>query len=220
MHGTDIYEGGTPRSWRIGHGESQAAPVILDCDGVLLDWTRSFAHWLYLTRKLPVDPRGPCSWDMLAWTGLDSVAVKEAISEFNHSSHFEDLRPCQGALWGVHQMARAGLELHVITSCTDDREAVERRHNNLRRCFGDVFAEIDCLPLGSSKIEFLAAKKPGVWVEDNYMHASDGHAFGHAAFMVRHKHNRKLEATSNPAIRWVNGLHEVVSHAQEITQNG
>lgn len=218
MHGTDIHEGGAPRFWRIGHAESQRSPVILDCDGVLLDWVRSFAHWLYMTRKLPVDPNGPCSYDMQAWTGLDSVAVKDAINEFNHSPVFEDISPAVGARWAVGQMARAGLELHVITSCTDDKTAVERRRRNLRRCFGDVFTEIDCLPLGGNKIELLAAKKPGVWVEDRYIHALDGLYCGHKTYMVRRNHNRHLEGTSKSNIRWIDGLHEVVSDAIKITE--
>jgi beta-phosphoglucomutase-like phosphatase (HAD superfamily) len=194
------------------------ATVLLDCDGVLLEWDRAFAR--FCATRLGTKPcaSGPKHWDLAEWIGVDRDQVFALVDEFNHSPAFGNIWPCHNALRGVAQLVGDGHRLHVITSCSSASEAREMRHANLRRCFGDVFERIVCLPLGFDKSNALIHYPKGcIWVEDNYANAVAGHSAGHHTFMIHRSHNQRDREDSEPTIRWVSEWDDIISLANEVT---
>lgn len=194
------------------------ATVLLDCDGVLLEWDRSFSRWVRTRTGAQPCYRGPQSWNLAEWLGCDDAEALEMVTAFNSSPEFGYLWPCINAVQGVFRLVEDGHALHVITSCSDSPEAQRRRYENLVRCFGDVFNTVICLPLGGEKAGILKRFPPGcIWVEDNYGHAVAGREAGHHTFMIHRSHNQAHRAGSDPMIRWVSTWEDIVSLAQRIT---
>lgn len=194
------------------------AMILLDCDGVLLEWDRSFASWCRKNIGATPCPSGPKDWNLAEWLGCDDAEALSLVAEFNASPEFGNIWPCINAVQGVSRLAFDGHEMHVITSCSEDPEAARRRHENLVRCFGDVFSAVYCLPLGASKAKLLGQFERGcIWVEDNYCHAVAGREAGHHTFMIERSHNRTLRAGADPMIRWVTTWDDIVSLAHRIT---
>lgn len=170
--------------------------VLLDCDGVLLDWESAFREWVTAKLRRPIAAH-PSDWCLSKWLGVTKDEASALVEEFNHGEHFGSLWPVSGAVWAVGGLAEAGFELHVITSCAAKSEVAAQRRQNLAIHFGDVFASVTCLDLGQSKAKALIEHEPGAtWIEDNFTHALTGHALGHRTFVLRYPHNRKHEEGS------------------------
>lgn len=167
--------------------------VLLDCDGVLLDWESAFREWVTTKLRRPIIAQ-PTDWRLANWLGVTEEVASALVEEFNHGEHFGSLRPISGAEWAIGALADTGVEMHVITSCAANPEVAARRRQNLSARFGDVFASVTCLDLGQSKVMALVEHDPGaIWVEDNFNHAFTGRALGHRTFILRYPHNRKHE---------------------------
>lgn len=189
--------------------------IILDCDDVLLDWVKRFRYFCMTERGLNPAEAGPGSWKMTDWLGVSDDEALRLIQDFNASHHFAFLDAVDGAQDAVARLARTH-DLYVLTACSTDPETVERRKQNLRVVFDDVFSSIWCLDLGASKSQALSQFEPSIWVEDNYKHAVAGVEAGHRTFLRRRPHNLSLEAASIPEITWFTEWSEVVAHIEGV----
>lgn len=191
--------------------------VLLDCDGVLLDWESSFREWVTGKLRRPIAAH-PSDWCLSKWLGTTTDEAAALVDEFNHGEFFGNLSPVHGAAWAIGGLAEAGIEMHVITSCSTAPGVTERRRRNLAARFGDVFASVTCLDLGQSKVKALVDHEPGaIWVEDNYIHALTGLALGHRTFVMRYPHNRSYEAShriseSQRALTWCDDWAGIMLH--------
>lgn len=168
--------------------------VVLDCDGVLLDWEKGFFEWMKrahpeYTLKTPY----PEVWDLHHWIGCDKETAAFLVTQFNTSSFFEFLNPMPGAERLIYELGLR-FELYVLTSCSGDEAVRQRRLNNLEGYFGKVFRNVICLPLGMSKMDTLKSFHTVlgrcIWIEDNYQNAAHGFAAGHEAFFLHRPHNK------------------------------
>lgn len=176
--------------------------VLLDCDDVMLNWLDGFR--IYMSKQLgrEICPRGPDSWFMHKWLGIEEDEVVPHIATFNASRHFGDLQPIDGAVRAVEALAETA-EIHVITSCSADQLTWDMRYENLRQHFGPTFESLECLDLGQSKQDALAKYEGNVvWVEDNLKNAMLGVELGHRTYLRRTSHNSRLEADSDKRITW------------------
>lgn len=167
--------------------------ILLDCDGVLLNWEYEFGVWAQneLGRGLATHAN---HWDLTKWLGETKEVADDMIRRFNHSSKFGQLKPMPGAVKVLQAYYMAGHELHVISSCSKNPDVVHLRKENLQREFGGIFASVTCLDLGETKAHTLAQHEPGsIWIEDNYNGAAVGHALGHVAMMLRWPHNMQWD---------------------------
>lgn len=147
---------------------------------------------------------------MAEWIGIDDAATFRLIETFNSSPAFGHLQPYDDALKMVSQLVDEGHTLTVLTSCSDDPTIVNRRVQNLRDCFGDVFPRVICLPLGQSKAQWLEVLRPGIWIEDNYKNALSGQTRGHETYVLRRPHNKKHEIDGvDDVVTWIDTLAEV-----------
>jgi hypothetical protein len=185
--------------------------VLLDCDGVLLNYTagiRPFAKRLY---GLDLDPEGPCDFDMRRWTGLSRDEIVTLVNRFNggEDTGFDALPPMPGAIEGVQRLLDAGYLLHVISSADAGPSSVRSRHKNLNGVFGDVFEEVTLIGLGASKKELLSRFDSCDWVDDHVPNAIEGLEAGHRSHVIRQSHNRSLEEEMTHPLLWSADLLEV-----------
>ena len=197
--------------------------VILDCDGVLLNYTKGLCHFAFRNFGLVLGPDGPCSYDLQKWTGLDRKGVRGLIESFNGGTDtgFEALPPMPGAIEGVRRLREAGCHLYVLSSANAGGASSRSRHRALDACFGDVFEDVILIAIGAPKKDILARFDPCDLVEDHLPNAIAGMEVGHRSHMIRQPHNRAQESASPAGLLWARDLLEVndrinPSHAPEI----
>ena len=182
--------------------------VLLDCDGVLLDWVAGFKNWLQIRKN--ITPKGDCPnmYDMAEWIGAPTDQVMKLINEFNtEAKEFGDLPAEPGAQKFLETLRREH-ELIIISSCSDNPNTVYQRERNLMEAFGDIFADIILVPLGQSKADHLKKFERSLWVEDSYSNGLLGLELGHEAVMVRKPYNIMHEG-EHPDMRWVDTVCQV-----------
>lgn len=175
--------------------------LLLDCDGVLLNWLRGFKDYLYDTYSIELKGR-PDNYSMEEWIGEDEEVIREYIREFNEESDsFGDLGPMPDAVFSMEYLCNEfKLDPVVITSCTDKPDRAEIRKENIKRHFPQV-SEVHCVPLHSSKKEILQEYWENkyeivpMWVEDNFDNAIDGleAGYGGNVFFLDNKYNGTYE---------------------------
>lgn len=187
--------------------------VILDCDGVLLDWCGGFRTYLWKSRGLRVNGSVPGDFSMSDWTGLRAEEASRLAAEFNSDifGGFHDLEPEPGAQEGVSLLLAAGANLRILSSAGTSEQTINLRARNLKHHFGDVFEDTILLPIGQSKRSRLATLSPSIFVDDMPKNAMDAHMTGHDALVLRHHANREMEA-DYPDLIWVNTLEEAAHH--------
>lgn len=188
--------------------QSPARPLILDCDGVLLNWLGGFTRFAesYLGRPMPTENSN--EYDLGIRFGVDHGKIVEMIQIFNsgEGGYFAQLEPLPGAREALEAAHAAGRPLHVVSSCSTLPAVVSGREENLRRDFGDIFDEILCLDPSASKAETLSAFPTGSWVEDNFQNAVVGATVGHTTYLIRQSYNIEYEPDSDhPGLTWVDG---------------
>lgn len=184
--------------------------VLLDVDGVLLDWIGGFREYLSLRGIVPKGDH-PTDYSMRSWLGLEAAQVHSLITSFNTSPYFERLQPCPGAVDAVSRFHDLGLDITVISSC--GREMAGMRRRNLRNVFGGNMGVI-CLDLHESKLTTLAQFDRAIWVEDHDNHAWAGAVHGHRSFCFRTPYNAK-ERTNGEDVQWIEDWHPVLEAARD-----
>lgn len=194
-------------------------PVILDCDGVLLDWETGFRNWVLQHRPTTVfTSEYPTDWDLSHWIGCSPDESMALIQAFNRSAFFGILSAMPGAARMLCELDRRGHPLFVLTSCSSDNLTVARRKRNLELIFAARFHRVICLDLGVPKLETLRAFRmifgECIWVEDNLKNALDGFTAGHRSFFLRRPHNEgqwELEKKGLSPVNPIENLSDLVS---------
>lgn len=171
-------------------------PLFLtDIDDVLVKWFHHFRRYIE-EKGYTFTTKYPNSWNLSGWLlGEDGKPVveseiKQLVLQFNHSEVFEHLEAYEGASEALSEAKRLGYVVVGISSCTDNKDAAVRRHNNMEKNFGkDAFHKIICLPLGGSKTEILKQFAPSIWIDDNIVNVRVGAACGHKSFLMNRPWN-------------------------------
>lgn len=195
-----------------------ARNLLLDCDGVLLDWTAGFRDYAQAVLGKHIDPAGPNDFDLRGWLGCSSEKLQDMIAGFNggDAGHFGRLEPMPGAIEAVRAAQAQGRTLSIITACSTAPRVKALREQNLQDVFGDAFEVIHMIDLSASKQELLSSFENVSWVEDKAENALIGAELGHKSYLIRSSHNLKHEAAlSHPNLTWVDGwdcirLHEAL----------
>jgi hypothetical protein len=167
------------------------------------------------------DPAGPQTWDMAVWLGTTTEQTRKLVQDFNESDNFAYLNPCDGAFRTVWRLKSAGHTCGVLSACGKHHPVGKNRFYNLAFFFNRygqrAFSEINLLPLGSSKFDWLykftrkCDPQSIVFVEDNFEHAKSGVANGITSYCLRRGHNRVDEANhvASSTVRWIDHISEV-----------
>ena len=167
--------------------------ILVDCDGVLLDWQYSFYKWMASRDYHPI-VHG--EYDMGKTFNISSEEAKKMCEYFNCSAAIGWLTPFRDAVKYVRKLHEDhGFVFHCITSLSTDKYAGKLRKKNLESIFGkSVFEEVICLSCGGDKDEALLPYKDTgcLWVEDKPENSIVGAELGLNSILIEHQHNENF----------------------------
>lgn len=168
--------------------------ILVDADGVLLDWTYSFAWWM---NKKGFTVVREDTYDLGEWFGIDTADAMRYVAEFNGSYALRNLPPYKDAMKYVRKLhVDHGYIFHCITAMSEDPDAKKLRTNNLEHLFGStVFDDVIAVGIGASKEEALEPYRDSgcLWVEDKMENAVLGHEMGLESVIMMQAHNQTFE---------------------------
>ena len=169
--------------------------VLVDCDGVLVDWLYSFDSWMKEHGYTAV--AGVNSYDLGDTYNLSKTEIKLLIKTFNESAAICCIPPLRDAVKYVKKMhEELGCVFHCITSLSLNQYAVKLRQENLENLFGKtVFEKIICLDTGADKNDALLPYLDSgcLWVEDKISNAELGASMGLTAVLMEHNFSEDYE---------------------------
>ena len=175
--------------------------ILVDCDGVLLDWIHSFDLWMH-ENGYPLKDQS--AYDVEHRYNLKNTY--QMIEWFNQSAMMGFLPPFRDAIHYVQKLHREhGYVFHCITSMSDNRYSQKLRVMNLEKLFGEtVFEKYVFLPCGANKVNSLADYKNSncYWIEDKVSNAEDGLDAGLDSILLAHDHNASYSGNAIRAKNW------------------
>jgi FMN phosphatase YigB (HAD superfamily) len=186
--------------------------IMVDCDGVLLDWEYAFHVWIERHGHTAVE--GALSiYDISKRYGLGKEQAKMLIRMFNESAAIGYLPPLRDAVYYVRKLHEEhGFIFHAITSLSNDPNAQHLRTKNLKRLFGDTaFEKYIYLDTGADKDDVLKQYEGSgcYWVEDKYLNAKAGLRFGLNSIIMGHEHNAQY--TDIPRVQNWKQIYEMIT---------
>jgi FMN phosphatase YigB (HAD superfamily) len=166
--------------------------ILVDADGVLLNWEYAFAIWMEEHGFSKVEG-GQFIYDIGERYGIDKAQGKKLIRMFNESAAIGFLPPHRDAMYYIKRLHEEhGYIFHCITSLSKDINAQRLREMNLTKLFGKTaFEKIVCLDTGADKNYALEeyAGSGCWWVEDKPENADLGYDMGLSSVLMEHGHN-------------------------------
>jgi FMN phosphatase YigB (HAD superfamily) len=189
--------------------------ILVDCDGVLLDWEWAFGIWMQ-ERGYVQRPNAKDYYTIHdQFENLTLTEAKKFTRLFNESAAIGFLPPLRDSVYWVRRLnEELGYRFICITSLSTDINAQKLRRMNLEKYYGDVFDDIVCLPTGSDKHEALD-KFVGTeyfWVEDKPENADVGFERGLRSILIEHGHNMKHQCPYPIAKNW-REIFDIVANA-------
>ena len=186
--------------------------IVVDCDGVLLDWEHSFKLWM---KEKGYEAKNDVEYSMAKCYEMEKPEMKKLIRHFNESATMCCLPPLRDAVKYVRKIhEELGYVFHCVTSMTLDRHANKLREQNLSNLFGETaFEKVHCLDTGADKDEALLPYLDSgcVWVEDKIKNAELGDRLGMSAVLMKHDHQNDYTNDAIPAVESWKEIYEMLS---------
>ena len=169
--------------------------ILIDCDGVCLDWEEAFLIWMEHRGMVPILENHKEVYSINKWFGITPEEGKRYVEQFNASAAMGFLPPLRDAQHYIKMLAEKDQYKFVaVTSMSSDPYAQKLRIKNLRKLFGkDTFEAFHILECGADKDEILAelaVEYPGAYfIEDKPENANEGVKNGFKCLLVEHQHN-------------------------------
>ena len=167
--------------------------ILVDCDGVLVDWEAKFHAWMQARGYLAQDNHESEYRICDRYHDLSREQSQQLVRHFNESAAVRFMAPVRDSVYWVKRLNwKMGFGFHVITSLSLNPDAQTLRRQNLQELYGDIFDKIICLDTGSDKDGVLDQyRNSGCWwVEDKPENALAGLERGLKPILVAHDHNR------------------------------
>lgn len=167
--------------------------ILVDCDGVLLDWKYAFYKYMNENGYTVIEES---QYDIAKTFGIDKQQAKILVRQFNESARIGFLPGLRDAIKYVKKLHSEGYVFHCITSLSTDYYAGKLREQNLERLFGkDVFERVVCLDCGADKDDGLLPYKDSgcIWVEDKPENAECGLNMGLRSILIEHDFNKDYQ---------------------------
>lgn len=168
--------------------------IIVDCDGVLLDWAYAFDVWMREHGYKRISNTNHY-YDQDLRYGISKDDACRQIKKFNESGCVGFIPAYKDAVQYVTKLHDDGWKFEVISSLDSDKYAQKLREENLIHLFGDVFDFIDCgLDYTIGKEEYLIKRYSGkkfYWIEDSTKNAESGLKAGLISVIMDHDYNKE-----------------------------
>jgi FMN phosphatase YigB (HAD superfamily) len=179
--------------------------ILVDADGVLLNWEYAFNIWME-QHGFALVPGSQFDYSMGERYNIDAAQAKKLIKIFNESAAIGFLPALRDAVYYVKRLHEEhGYVFHCITSLSLDPNAGKLREMNLKKLFGETaFERVLCLDTGADKHDALAEYKDSGchWIEDKPENADVGHLLGLKSILVEHGHNMHHECPYPVVKNW------------------
>lgn len=187
--------------------------ILVDCDGVLLEWLAPFQSYI---EKQGYVKKIEGEYSISKSYGVPYNEMKRHVCNFNKSEKISCLEPMRDAVEFVNKLHNEGYKFHVISSQTDDKIGRIYRRYNLLKVFGDVFHnidEIELLSCGADKDEALSKYKDSgmYWIEDKPINAQVGNALGLRSLLMKHDHNEDYLNEDIPLVNDWSEIYEIIT---------
>ena len=168
--------------------------ILIDCDGVVLDWVYAYKQWMSRHGYKVVNPN---VYDVADMYGLEKPQSKQLVRMFNESAWVRKMPPLRDAIKYIKKLHEEhGYVFHAITSLSNDEHAQHLRTKNLCELFGPtVFEKYVYLDTGADKDEALApyANSYCYWVEDKPENARVGKNLGLNSHLMAWEFNQGVQ---------------------------
>jgi hypothetical protein len=164
--------------------------ILVDVDGVLLDWVYSFTTWMkrHGHPEVSVD-----EYDMSIVYNMPKDDIRRLIRIFNESAAIYNLPPLRDAIKYMRKLHEDhGYVFHVISSLSNDYNAQHLRTKNLQNLFGiTAFEKFVYLDTGADKDEALEPYRDTgcYFIEDKIENAIYGNSIGLDSIVMLHDFN-------------------------------
>lgn len=194
----------------------QISPIILDADGVLLNYVDAFLAW---SRKQGYCPIASGEEDIVDYNlsrvfpGVEKQEFLKLMGDFSLSSDFAEIAPYPGAVREIEKLrdAHPNRPCVCVTSAGSGPAVAAARRANLR-CF--PLDEVIVSPLGASKTDtFASIGLGGVVLDDLPQHVTDAVATGHHGILLTRPWNRREELASGHRVE---SLAEACKHIEKL----
>ena len=186
-------------TWELGIkyiNSSMNKKIIVDCDGVLLDWAYAFDVWMaeHGFHRVPDTQK---YYSQSKRYGISELQAMRQIQRFNDSGCVGFIPAYKDAVEYVNKLYNLGWRFEVVSSLNKDKYAQSLREKNLIHLFGNVFDFIDCsLDHTYTKEEYLRERYSGqdhFWLEDSVSNAIAGRNIGLHSVIMDHEYNQEWD---------------------------
>ena len=186
--------------------------IIVDCDGVLLDWAYAFDVWM-VEHGYSRLPNTSQYYDQTLRYGILQVEAITQIKKFNESGCVGFIPAFRDSVEYVTKLSELGWKFEVISCLDKDKYAQNLRQKNLLHLFGDVFGFIDCaLDFRVGKEQYLLDRYKGkkyYWIEDSVDHAESGKRVGLNSIVMDHPYNKEW---GGPRVENWKEIYQIITH--------
>lgn len=187
--------------------------ILVDVDGVLLDWEYAFTMWME-KHGYKVNPGAENEYDMTLRYGLAKADKERIVRMFNESAWIRKLPPLRDAIKYVKKLHEDhGYVFRVISSLSNDYYAQHLRTKNLIEMFGpSVFESFTYLDTGADKDDALEPYEgTGCWwIEDKPENAVLGQSLGLESILMAHHHNESSFVGDMPRVNNWKEIYEII----------
>ena len=189
--------------------------ILVDADGVLLNWEYAFAIWMEQHGFTKV-PGSEFNYSIGERYNVPEEQGRKLIKIFNESAAIGFLPPLRDAMYWVKRLHEEhGYVFHCITSLSSDPNAKKLREMNLNKLFGETaFEKVLCLDTGADK-NFALEPYRGTgcfWVEDKPENAVVGHEMGLKSILVEHGHNMHHYHPDIPVVKNWKEIYTIITN--------
>lgn len=191
--------------------------ILIDIDGVVLDWKNSFLQFMALESIVEVDNT---KYKVTEWMQerhgkeISEEQGKFLVEYFNRSAWIAFLEPLRDSVEVITALKAKGYEFKAITSLHTDKPAQALRKMNLQDVFGEgTISDITFLPTGADKDEALAKYKGSGawWVEDKVENALAGKQVGLNPIIIEHEYNKGVFTDGIPTAKFWSTVYKIIT---------
>ena len=184
--------------------------ILVDCDGVILDWVYAFGQWM---KRHGFKEVNDTVYDIHIRYNIDKKYAKMLVRMFNESATIRKLPPLRDAIKYIQKLHKDhGYIFHAVTSLSNDYYAQHLRTKNLIEMFGPtVFEKYTYLDTGADKDEALEEYRDTgcYWIEDKPENAHVGLKLGLNPYIMAHDFNADEKVI--PRVQNWKELYEIIT---------